>query len=87
MRFSGHLFGEAVQGSAHPSTINFAISRTDWIELSLSAGPDGCPSALVPFALVTRRILAGKRFEGTFSHQLETDYSSMLYQTMPFTVK
>jgi UDP-GlcNAc:undecaprenyl-phosphate GlcNAc-1-phosphate transferase len=87
MRFSGHLFGEAVQGSAHPSTINFAISRTDWIELSLSAGPDGCPSALVPFALVTRRILAGKRFEGTFSHQLETDYSSMLYQTIPSTVK
>lgn len=86
MQLAGRIFkchGES--GSLRSWAIRIPISDNDWIELSHSSGPEGHPTAIVPFANTMRRVMAGKSIHEAAATEKTAVFSTTLYETVAST--
>jgi UDP-GlcNAc:undecaprenyl-phosphate/decaprenyl-phosphate GlcNAc-1-phosphate transferase len=86
MQFSGRMFGaQKRDDGTGSSAIVIAITKDDWVELSLGAHSVQHPNALVPFATTMRRVLADKGIDRahTPAREAETARSTVRYETVP----
>src|SRR5450755_589389 len=82
MQLAGHLFrAPADRAPGRSWAMSVPVAESDWIELAHQAGPQGSPTALVPFANIMRRVLADKRVQRTSSEEKTAVFSVSLYKT------
>ena len=82
MQFAGRLFRAPADRSPGRSwAMSVPVAESDWIELAHQAGPQGFPTAIVPFANIMRRVLADKKVQRTSSEEKTASFSAALYKT------
>jgi UDP-GlcNAc:undecaprenyl-phosphate/decaprenyl-phosphate GlcNAc-1-phosphate transferase len=87
MQLAGRIFNcHSESGSLGSWAIRIPISDNDWIELSHSSGPEGHPTAIVPFADTMRRVLTGKSIHAADVSEKTAVFTGALYETVASTV-